>query len=45
MSDKSAYIGKIGNQGSQVVKAPHQATPSKAGKVKKGGDLRTGKNK
>jgi len=38
------YSGKIGQTGSQVVKAPCQLSPKKGGgKVKKGGDLRTGK--
>ena len=39
---KSGYVGKIKNQGSQVVKAPNQITPpAKKGTVKTGGDLRT----
>lgn len=37
------YIGKIQNTGSQIVKAPHQITQSKTGKVRTGADLRTGK--
>lgn len=43
MSDKSAYVGKIKNGGSQVVKAPVQSTDAKKGTVKTGSDLRTGK--
>jgi hypothetical protein len=43
MSDKSSYIGKIKNQGTQVVKAPNQTAATKTGKVKTGTDLRTGK--
>lgn len=42
---KSAYIGRIENAGSQVVKAPNQKTHPKQGQVKKGGDLRTGGKK
>ena len=35
------YTGRIGQTGSQVVKAPAQLTPKKSGgKVKKGDDLR-----
>ena len=38
------YTGRIGQNGSQVVKAPAQVAPKKGGgKVKKGDDLRTGK--
>jgi len=38
------YTGRIGQTGSQVVKAPSQLSPKKSGgKVKKGGDLRNGK--
>ena len=38
------YSGKIGQTGSQVVKAPSQVSPKKGGgKVKKGDDLRAGK--
>jgi len=44
-SGKSAYIGKIKNQGTQSVQAPHQSTPQKKGNVKTGGDLRTGGKK
>ena len=40
---KSAYIGRIKNQGSQTVQAPHQSSPQKKGNVKTGADLRTGK--
>ena len=43
MSEKSAYIGRIKNGGSQVVKAPNQVTDQKGGKVTTGKDLRTGK--
>lgn len=43
MSEKSGYIGRIKNTGSQVVKAPNQITESKRGTVKTGNDLRTGK--
>ena len=41
--EKSGYIGKIKNGGSQVVKAPNQKTDRKTGTVKTGGDLRGGK--
>ena len=41
MSDKSGYVGKIGNTGTQVVKAPHQTTLPKKGTVKTGKDMRT----
>ena len=44
-NSKSEYIGRIKNQGTQTVQAPHQSTPSKTGKVKTGSDLRTGKKK
>ena len=38
------YTGRIGQTGSQVVKAPGQLSPRKGGgKVKKGDDLRNGK--
>ena len=40
---KSAYIGKIKNGGTQMVKAPNQVTDAKKGTVKTGKDLRTGK--
>lgn len=43
MSDKSGYIGRIKNGGTQVVKAPVQHTDGKKGVVKTGSDLRTGK--
>ena len=42
MADKG-YTGRIGQTGSQVVKAPAQVAPKKgSGKVKKGDDLRNG---
>jgi hypothetical protein len=41
----SAYIGKIKNGGTQKVQAPHQTADRKTGKVKAGGDLRTGGKK
>lgn len=42
MAEKG-YIGKIGNTGAQVVKAPVSAGTKKgSGTVKKGNDLRTG---
>jgi len=44
MSEKSnAYVGKIKNGGTQVVRAPIQTTDGKKGTVKTGKDLRTGK--
>lgn len=43
MSEKSGYVGRIKNTGSQVVKAPNQTTTEKKGVVKTGKDLRTGK--
>lgn len=43
MSDKSGYIGRIKNTGSQAVKAPNQSTEGKKSVVKTGTDLRTGK--
>lgn len=43
MADKSAYIGRIKNQGTQYVKAPNQTVAPKKGKVKTGKDLRSGK--
>lgn len=43
MSDKSGYVGRIKNSGTQVVKAPNQSTDPKKGTVKTGKDLRTGK--
>lgn len=42
MSDKSAYIGKIKNVGTQKVQAPVQKTNAGKSTVKTGGDLRTG---
>ena len=44
MEKRSDYIGRIKNSGTQVVQAPHQSTDAKKGTVKKGGDLRGGKN-
>ena len=44
-SNKSAYIGKIKNQGTQSVQAPHQTTAQKKGNVKTGRDLRMGGGK
>lgn len=43
MNGKSAYIGKIKNGGTQMVKAPNQVKDQKKGTVKTGSDLRTGK--
>ena len=43
MSEKSGYVGKIKNAGTQVVKAPNQTVDRKVGKVKTGTDLRVGK--
>lgn len=43
MSNKSGYIGKIKNSGSQVVKAPNQIKDLPKGTVKTGTDLRSGK--
>ncbi len=40
---KNAYAGSIKNSGTQVVKAPFAQEKSKGGKVKTGGDLRSGK--
>lgn len=40
---KNAYAGKIGNGGTQVVKAPFATEKSKGGTVKVGKDLRSGK--
>ena len=40
---RKSYIGRIKNQGSQVVQAPIQTTPKKSGTVKTGRDLRTGR--
>lgn len=40
------YIGKIKNQGAQVVDAPNQSKGKKgSGKVIRGNDLRAGKGK
>lgn len=43
MSQKSGYVGKIKNGGTQIVKAPSQHTDPKKGTVKTGKDLRGGK--
>lgn len=43
MSEKSGYVSRIKNGGTQVVKAPNQQTDAKKGTVKTGSDLRTGK--
>lgn len=43
MSDKSGYVGRIRNGGTQVVKAPNQQTDAKKGVIHTGSDLRTGK--
>lgn len=43
MNEKSGYIGRIRNSGTQVVKAPNQSTDQKKGTVKTGKDLRSGK--
>jgi len=43
MSNKSGYVGRIKNSGSQVVKAPNQVKDQPKGTVKTGNDLRTGK--
>lgn len=44
MSDKSGYIGKIKNSGTQIVNAPNQVKPGKGkSTVKTGTDLRNGK--
>ena len=45
MAEKS-YAGRIAQTGSQTVKAPGQiATKKSGGKVKKGEDLRNGKDR
>lgn len=44
MSNKSGYVGRIKNAGTQVVKAPNQITNDHKGVVKTGNDLRTGKS-
>lgn len=41
--EKSGYIGKIRNGGSQNVKAPNQVKNQGKGTVKTGKDLRAGK--
>jgi len=41
--EKSGYVGKIKNGGTQIVKAPHQSTGSGKSTVKTGRDLRAGK--
>ena len=41
MSDKSGYVGRIKNGGTQVVKAPNQQTDAKKGVVHTGSDLRS----
>ena len=38
--NQNGYIGRIGNSGTQVVKAPNQTTAPKKGTVKSGKDLR-----
>lgn len=43
MSDKSGYIGRIKNGGTQIVRAPNQQTDGKKGTVRTGSDLRSGK--
>lgn len=43
MEKKGSYVGKIGNKGAQMVKAPLTQGAGKKPAVKKGGDLRTGK--
>ena len=47
MAEKSGngYVGKVKNQGTQFVQAPHQSTPQKKGTVKTGNDLRMGGSK
>ena len=45
MSEKKGYIGKVSNKGAQEVKAPIPQQAPKTGKVKTGGDLRTGNKK
>ena len=45
MADKG-YAGRIAQTGSQTVKAPGQTAPKKSGgKVKKGEDLRAGRDR
>lgn len=43
MSNKSGYVGRIKNGGSQMVKAPNQVKDEPKGTVKTGKDLRAGK--
>jgi len=43
--NKSGYIGRIKNGGTQVVKAPSQHTGKGKSTVKTGGDLRGGRSK
>lgn len=43
MSERSGYVGRIKNTGSQAVKAPNQISDQKKGVVKTGTDLRSGK--
>lgn len=43
MSNKSAYIGKIRQGGTQIIKAPNQVKDAPKGTVKTGNDLRGGK--
>lgn len=43
MKENWGYVGKIKNQGSQIVEAPMQTTPTKKATVKEGTDLRSGK--
>lgn len=45
MSEKSGYIGKIQNTGTQKVEAPNQQKPTASGVVKTGTDLRSGGGK
>lgn len=37
---KNGYVGKIGNSGTQNIKAPMQTNPPKKGTVKTGSDMR-----
>lgn len=41
MADKPVYVGKIGNDGKQVVPAPNAKQAPKGGKAVKGKDLRS----
>ena len=46
MKKEAGYIGRIGQTGSQEVKAPQQRTPGKgSGRVRTGDDLRNRKGK